>query len=196
MTGAGVDTYTRKLDGIHLIDNCARIGLPVSDRGSPIAEREGGGLGRGIRRNGLTDGVWSQRIGHASVEGDDGIGGSIHGYFVVAFNFGHEAGRDYWRKYDFGQASGADLDQAACEHDDIATRSGSGRSSLDNSWDGTCKTGTAIGNAEQSQDWRVDDIAFGHTATAGRRTEPTAGATEEVEVSRLAKMAELAVALA
>jgi hypothetical protein len=177
LTGVGVDAYTRSLDGIHFIDNCARIGLPVSDRGGAIAEREGGGLGRGIRRNGLADGVRSPRIGNAPLEGNDGFGGFIHGYVAVAFDFGHEAGRDYWRKYDFGQASGANLDQAACEYDDIATRSGSGRSGLDNSWDWTCKTGTALGNAEQSQDWRDDDVALEHTATAERYTEPTAGAS-------------------
>ena len=196
MTSAGANASTRGLDGIHITDICARFSLPVSDRGGSIAEREGGGLGWGIRRNGLADGVRPARIGDTTFEGDDGLGDSVHGYLALTFDSGNAAGWGYRRKYDFGQASGANLDQAACEHDDTATRSGSGRSSLDNSWDGTCKTGTAIGNAEQPQDWRVDDIAFGHTATAGRRTEPTAGATEEVEVSRLAKMAELAVALA
>ena len=161
----GVDTYTRRSDGLHFIDNCARIGLPVSDCGGSIAEREGGGLGRGIRRNGLADGVRTARIGHPAFEGHDGIGGLIHGYVAFAFDYGDEAVWGYRRKYDFGQASGANLDQTACEHDDTATGNGSGRTGIGDSRDWTREAGTAIGNAKQSQDGRVEDIALEHTAT-------------------------------
>jgi hypothetical protein len=178
LTGTGADAYTRGLDGIHFIDNCARVGLPFSDRGGSIAEWEGGGFGRGIWRNGFANGVRPPRFGHAFIEGDDGLGGSVHGYVAVAFDSRDAAGWRNRRNYDFGEAPGSSLDQAACEHDDTTTGNCSRRSDIDIPRDGTGETGTAIGNAEQSQDRPEDDIAFEYTATAERYTEPaTTGST-------------------
>ena len=165
LTSAGANAYTRGLDGIHITDICACFSLPVSDRGGSIAEREGGGLGWGIRRNGLADGVRPARIGDTTLKGDDGLGDSVHGYLALTFDSGDTAGWGYRRKYDFGQASGSNFDQTAGEHDDTATGNSAGRSCIDNSWDRTSETGTAIGNAKQSQDGRVEDIALEHTAT-------------------------------
>ena len=102
LTSVGSGAYTSKLDGIHFIDNCARFSLPVSDRSSSVAEREGGGFGRSIRRNGLANGVRSARIGHTALEGDHGLGGYIHGYLALAFDSGDASGWGYRRQYDFG----------------------------------------------------------------------------------------------
>ena len=182
LTSAGANAYTRGLDGIHITDICARFSLPVSDRGGSIAEREGGGLGWGIRRNGLADGVRPARIGDTTFEGDDGLGDSVHGYLALTFDSGDATGWGYRRKYDFGQASGANLDQTACEHNDTAAGNGSGRSDIGDPRDRTGETGTAIGNAKQSQDRRVADVAFELAVTATERsTDPTASAAEEVE---------------
>src|SRR5882762_3734725 len=74
LTRTGADAYTKKLDGLHIIDDCACFGLPVPDRGGSAAEREGGGLGRSVRRHGLANGVRSARVGDTAFEGDDGVG--------------------------------------------------------------------------------------------------------------------------
>src|SRR5437762_1491712 len=51
LTGAGPEAYTNKLDGLHIIDDCAHFGVSISDRCGSVAKRKGSGLGRSIRRH-------------------------------------------------------------------------------------------------------------------------------------------------
>ena len=44
---------------------------------------------RRIWRNGLPDGLWAARLGHAALEGDDDFGGTLYDHLDVAFDHGH-----------------------------------------------------------------------------------------------------------
>src|ERR1035438_371830 len=59
-----------------------------SDHRGPLAERESGGPGRGLRRYGLANGVRPAWFGHVVVEGDYDFGGSVHGHFAFALHPG------------------------------------------------------------------------------------------------------------
>ena len=188
----GADAYTNVLDGLHVINNCACFGLPVSDRSGAVTEREGGGSGRSIRRNGLADGVWPTRIGYIAVEGDDGVGDSVHADLAIAFDHGDAAERN--KRHDSRQASGSGVDDEA----------GAGNTDADTAHGDTGGAGnagaarTAVGDAVGSQDGREKDDTSGHHAGPGRAA-ATAAAGEEVAAGRIggqAEMAELADALA
>jgi hypothetical protein len=64
-----------------------RYRLPVSDRGRVAAEREKRRLGRGFRRTGQPDSVWSAGRGFGSFPGDDLVRDHFHGYVDHAFDF-------------------------------------------------------------------------------------------------------------
>jgi hypothetical protein len=164
LTGAVGSAYTKDLDGLHIIDNCACFSLPVSDRGSPATERKGGRPGGSVRRYGLTDSVRSARLGHAAIESHDGFGDSVHADVADAFDSGDA--RDRCGKYNSREASRSGIDKATGDFDNNGSGAGSERSGTDNARIRRSETRTAVGNIDGSEDGREQNNAYRATAPA------------------------------
>ena len=170
--------YTKDLDGLYIIDNCARFGLPVSDCGGPATKWKGGGPGRGVWRYGVADGVRSSRLGDAAFKGDDGFGDSIYADVAQSFDPGNAADRG--RKNDSGKAPGSYLDESAGDSDACSVDSSA---SHGNTGDRRSEAWTTVGHADGSKDGRKQDSAVEpRNSTSGRAA--GRAAAEEVAAVR------------
>jgi len=177
LTGAVGVAYTKGLDGLHIIDNCARFGLPVPDCGGTATEWKGGGPGWSIWRHGFADGVRSTRLGDAAFEGDDGFGDSIHANVADAFDPGDPGKRR--GKYGSRKTPRPCLDETAGDFDNDDSGAGSDSSGFGNARSaGRGEAWTTVGHADGSEDRRKQDDASRVAASTGGHA--PAAASEEV----------------
>ena len=94
-------------------DVFARYRVFLFDRGRAAAERQGGGSGRRVRRDGIADHVRAARVGDGAVEGDHCRGGDLHDHVDVAVDSGDAAFRDCIERSGFGEESETSCDEAA-----------------------------------------------------------------------------------
>src|ERR1700686_4842994 len=92
----------------------SRYRLPVSDCGGFAAERKEWRPGRGFRRTGQPDSVWSAGRGFGSFPGDDLVRDYFHAYVDYAFDFCRAAHGAHIRA--FGSEVNADEITARTSH--------------------------------------------------------------------------------
>jgi hypothetical protein len=155
-----IDTCGRRIGGDRLAlygvaGHHACLGLLHTDYRNHVAERHGGGFGRGLRRRWQPDGLWAARRDHISVARNHLVRDFFHDDFDGAFG---EARRpECWRdRLDFG----ANYRSGAGKHDAGHGKTGRACSGKDGAC-GACETGSnrAFGFSEAGVRYTCAQIA-------------------------------------
>src|SRR5207253_1797521 len=85
---AALSLYWRLSHDISSPDDHSRAGLHLSDYRGPAAERKSGGPGGRLWRHGVADRIRTAGVGDTALQGDDRLGGRVHGHLAVAFDSG------------------------------------------------------------------------------------------------------------